>query len=158
MEKFLKGKLKNGKFQNVSAVRSKIMSCIPGRRNRSTEVALRFELVRAGVRGWKMHYALIGKPDFFFPRQCLAIFVDGCFWHGCSRCGHIPKTRSAFWSAKILRNKQRDARNSRALRSQGVRVVRLWEHDLANLSSRRRVMIRIVAMLQASKKELRPAV
>jgi hypothetical protein len=71
MEKILKAKLKNGKFQNVSPVRSKIMSCIPGRRNRSTEVAFRLALVRAGISGWKMHMGIQGCPDFFFPKNAI---------------------------------------------------------------------------------------
>jgi DNA mismatch endonuclease (patch repair protein) len=140
MEKILKAKLKNGKFQNVPAARSKIMSCIPGRRNRSTEVALRLELVRAGISGWKMHHKITGRPDFFFPEQSLAVFVDGCFWHGCSRCGHIPKTRTKFWAAKILRNRQRDARNSRILRKAGVHIFRVWEHQLKKQSDKQRVV------------------
>lgn len=147
MEKFLKAKLKNGRFHNVAPVRSKIMSCIPGRRNRSTEVVLRFELVRAGIRGWKMHFDIPGRPDFYFPQESLAIFVDGCFWHGCPRCGHIPKTRSTFWAAKIRRNRQRDASNLRILRSRGIRVLRFWEHTLANPSGRRRMIERVCAML-----------
>ncbi len=150
MEKFLKAKLKNGRFENVSADRSKIMSCIPGRRNRSTEIALRFEFVRAGIRGWKMHFGIAGRPDFFFPKQSLAVFVDGCFWHGCPRCGHIPKTRTPFWAAKIMRNQKSDGANLRLLRSQGIRVVRFWEHTLASPSGRRHAVEHVRALLKAS--------
>jgi DNA mismatch endonuclease, patch repair protein len=148
MERFLKEQLKDGKFHGVGAMRSRIMSCIPGRRNRSTEIALRFELVRAGVRGWKMHFDLPGRPDFFFPKASLAIFVDGCFWHGCPRCGHIPKTRTTFWAAKIGRNRQRDAANLRMLHSRGIRVLRIWEHSLGSPSARRRTLERIRTLLQ----------
>lgn len=147
MEKFLKAKLKNGRFDNVDAARSKIMSCIPGKKNRSTEIALRFELVRAGMCGWKMHYDIRGRPDFYFHDKSVAIFVDGCFWHGCPRCGHVPKTRTTFWAAKISRNRQRDARTSRYLRSHGIKVVRFWEHALATSIGRRRAIARIGAIL-----------
>lgn len=87
-------------------------------------------LVRAGLRGWSMHPDLLGKPDFYFPRPRLAIFVDGCFWHGCKKCGHVPRTRSEFWRAKLERNQQRDRRVVKRLRSQGVQVIRIWEHRL----------------------------
>lgn len=147
MEKILKAKLKNGKFQNVTPLRSKIMSCIPGRRNRSTEVAFRLALVRAGISGWKMHVDIQGCPDFFFPETPLAVFVDGCFWHGCPRCGHIPRTRSSFWQAKILRNRQRDAQNSRILRKEGVQILRIWEHQLKKRSAKQQVIQKLSNMI-----------
>jgi DNA mismatch endonuclease (patch repair protein) len=75
-------------------------------------------------------------PDFFFARRRVAVFVDGCFWHGCPRCGHIPKTNSAYWGAKIARNRTRDARISRALRAQGYSVLRIWECDLRSRPER----------------------
>lgn len=87
-------------------------------------------LVRSGIRGFILHPKLPGKPDFFFPEHNVAIFVDGCFWHGCDMCGHVPKTNSKFWAMKIQRNIQRDTRNTRLLKAQGIRVVRLWEHQL----------------------------
>jgi len=58
------------------------------------------------------------------------VFVDGCFWHGCRKCGHIPRTNSRFWGAKITGNRARDRRMDRRLRRLGLRVVRFWEHDL----------------------------
>jgi DNA mismatch endonuclease, patch repair protein len=87
-------------------------------------------LVRAGVSGWNTHVALPLKPDFHFRAAGLAIFVDGCFWHGRKRCGHIPKTHSEFWKAKLARNRTRDARTRRSLKAMDVKVVRLWEHQL----------------------------
>ena len=132
MERFLKHKLENGRFSGVSPTRSRIMGSIRSKSNRSTERRLRFALVRAGIRGWKLHVpSVLGCPDFFFPKQRIAVFVDGCFWHGCPKCGHIPRTRSEFWRAKIDRNRQRDRDIARRLRKQGVLVVRVWEHDLA---------------------------
>lgn len=142
MERFLKSKLENGRFADVSRVRSKIMAAIRGKSNKSTEVALRMAMVRARVKGWTLHPTITGKPDFFFPRERIALFVDGCFWHGCQRCGHIPATRRPFWKAKIDRNRIRDKRNVRILRACGVRSLRIWEHDLREsgcLSAIRRV-------------------
>lgn len=78
-----------------------------------------------------MHpHGLVGKPDFFFAAQRLAVFVDGCFWHGCPRCGHVPKTNSSFWALKIGRNVARDKAVVVALRKTGIKAVRVWEHEL----------------------------
>jgi DNA mismatch endonuclease (patch repair protein) len=131
MERVLKSTLKNGAFNNVSPERSRIMSAIRGKSNKTTERALRMALVRCGLRGWVLHPpAIEGKPDFYFPKAALAVFVDGCFWHGCPKCGHTPNTNRLFWATKIERNKERDRTNSRKLKNQGVSVIRLWEHEL----------------------------
>ena len=131
MEKRLREKLDDGAFAGVSPSRSRTMSAIRGRGNRTTERRLRSALVRAGLRGWKVRpVGIVGSPDFYFPDKHVAVFVDGCFWHGCPQCGHIPKTRSAFWAAKIERNRERDQQNTDRLLSSGIAVIRLWEHDL----------------------------
>jgi DNA mismatch endonuclease (patch repair protein) len=133
MERFLKSKLEGGHFTGVSSVRSRIMQSIQGKSNKSTERVLRLALVRAGISGWRLHTKDIkGCPDFFFAAEKIAVFVDGCFWHGCPKCGHVPRTRSEFWKAKIQRNTNRDRRNTAFLRSKGIRVIRLWEHNLSN--------------------------
>lgn len=131
MERKLRKTLEDGKFKNISAKRSKTMAAIRGKNNRTTELRLRMALVRAGISGWKANVSeLPGKPDFFFREHQIAIFVDGCFWHGCPKCGHYPKTRSKFWKTKILRNKERDKKNRRKLRKDGIKVVSIWEHSL----------------------------
>jgi len=107
------------------------MAAIRGKHTRSTELALRMALVRSKITGWRLHEAdLPGKPDVFFPRQKVAVFVDGCFWHGCPKCGHLPKTNRAFWRAKILRNKQRDRLAKSRLMRMRITTLRLWEHEL----------------------------
>jgi len=73
---------------------------------------------------------LIGNPDFLFPDLRIALFVDGCFWHGCERCGHIPRANQSFWKAKIKRNIERDVETTKRLEQHGYRVIRLWEHEL----------------------------
>jgi DNA mismatch endonuclease (patch repair protein) len=134
MERHLKSKLPNGEFVGVTLERSRIMSAIRGKSNKTTELRLRMALVRRGIAGWTLHPgSLQGNPDFFFPSSRVAVFVDGCFWHGCPRCGHTPKTRSQFWSAKLERNKQRDRRTGRLLGKMGVQVIRIWEHDLSTV-------------------------
>lgn len=130
MERLLKQTLPDGRFLNVSATRSRSMSAVKSKNNLSTERLLRMELVRSRIRGWITHANLPGKPDIYFPKQKVAIFLDGCFWHGCSRCGHVPKTNTLFWETKIKRNRQRDQKNARLLRGQGVLVIRAWEHSL----------------------------
>lgn len=131
MDKELRKLLKGGKFEGVTPERSRAMRAVRGKGNKSTESRLRLALVRAGVRGWTMHPRTVkGKPDFYFPAHRLAVFVDGCFWHGCGDCGHIPKTNTGFWRAKIAKNRDRDSRTTACLREQGIVVLRFWEHEL----------------------------
>ena len=130
MEKRLKKYLKAGEFNNVRELVSKIMSTIRGKNNRSTELTLRMELVRSGIKGWTLNVReLPGTPDFYFPKKRISIFVDGCYWHGCPKCGHIPKTRSDFWRAKINRNKQRDRIKRTRLKKMGIKPLGIWEHE-----------------------------
>lgn len=133
MEKILLKYLPKGNFGHVSSQRSQVMAGIKGRGNRTTEARLRLALVRSGISGWRIRpRGIIGSPDFYFPHSKTAVFVDGCFWHGCPRCGHIPKKNHRFWNAKLRLNRQRDRKVTRMLRFSGFSVVRLWEHDLAN--------------------------
>jgi len=107
------------------------MAAVRARGNRTTELRMQMGLVRAGISGWKSHRPeLPGKPDFYFETARLAVFVDGCFWHGCKTCGHIPKTHQAFWAAKIARNRQRHRKVARLLRKEHIGVIRFWEHQL----------------------------
>lgn len=147
MERFLRDQLRGG-FRRVKPTRSRTMSAIKSSKNKTTENVLRMMIVRSGLKSWRMNDASIqGKPDFFFLDLQLAIFVDGCFWHCCARCGHFPKTRSDFWKAKLIGNKIRDRRTNANLRAQGVKVIRIWEHDLADECSRRKTVRRILAAL-----------
>ena len=135
MERTLKRKLRKGVFSNVSPERSRIMSSIKGKHNKSTELKFRMALVKSGIKGWVLHPSdVFGKPDIFFTKKKLAIFVDGCFWHGCKTCGHIPKTRSAFWRAKFERNQARALLVKGNLRKQSIKVMRVWEHVLTKPS------------------------
>ena len=82
--------------------------------------------------------SLPGTPDFVLPDHGVAIFVHGCFWHGCPRCFRGTKRNAAWWREKVRRNRLRDQRKARELRALGFRVVQLWEHD-----SRNRVSLRV---------------
>ena len=131
MEKALRKHLPGGTFKGVSPQRSRTMSAIRGRGNKTTEARFRMALVRAGITGWKVRpRGLLSNPDFYFPDRNVVVFLDGCFWHGCPKCGHIPNTRRRFWKAKIERNRLRDRQTTLKLRVQGFRVLRNWEHEL----------------------------
>ena len=131
--------------------RKEIMSSIRGKGNKTTELKLLALLKENRVAGWRRHFAILGKPDFAFPKQKLAVFVDGCFWHGCPRCYQQPKRNTKFWKNKILVNKARDKRVSRALRSGGWSVCRIWECDLRNFPAS------AIAKVQRMLKRRKPA-
>ena len=115
----------------TKAKRSEVMSRIRGHGNKETELALMQLFRRHGITGWRRKQKVFGKPDFAFRRELLAVFVDGCFWHGCPKHCKIPAGNRAFWKKKFATNKARDLRVNRELRGLGWRVVRVWEHDLA---------------------------
>lgn len=122
------------------AERSALMAKVRGRGNLTTEQALAKLLRVRGWSGWRRQQVVRGRtaggerfqvrPDFVFPVRRLAVFVDGCFWHGCPRHGTRPQGNAAFWQAKFRRNQARDRRDMRRLRRAGWQVVRLWEHEL----------------------------
>ena len=88
-------------------VRSRIMAAVHSRGNTTTELPLARLLWAAGFRGYRKHWPVAGKPDFAWPGRRVAVFVDGCFWHGC-RCKYLPRTNTEFWRDKIETNKRRD--------------------------------------------------
>jgi DNA mismatch endonuclease (patch repair protein) len=114
--------------------RSKVMARVRSQRNLSTEWRLRAILVRTGIRGWKLNPADVpGRPDFVFREERVALFVDGCYWHGCPTCYRRPSSNTAYWDSKIQRNRVRDAKISTQLRRDGWRVLRVWEHQLSDM-------------------------
>lgn len=82
------------------------------------------------ITGWRRHQRIFGNPDFIFPKLRLAVFVDGCFWHGCPKHGTQPADNRAFWKKKLVRNQARDRLVNRTLRSANWRVLRIWQHEL----------------------------
>ena len=111
--------------------RSEVMSKVRSRGNKATELALIKLLRRHRITGWRRNQKVFGKPDFLFRRNRLALFVDGCFWHGCPKHCKIPAGNRGFWEKKFAANKARDRRVNGVLRKLGWRVMRIWEHDLA---------------------------
>jgi DNA mismatch endonuclease (patch repair protein) len=122
------------------AERSALMAKVRGRGNLTTEEALAKVFRAEGWSGWRRQRTIGGRaaagarfqvrPDFVFAARRLAVFVDGCFWHGCPRHGTRPRGNAAFWRAKFRRNRARDRRDTRRLRRGGWKVLRLWEHEL----------------------------
>lgn len=108
---------------NMSQIRS---------RDTRPELRLRRLLWACGLRGYRLHRALPGKPDLVYSRARLAIFIDGCFWHGCPECGdgRAPSSNTGYWNAKRKANQERDARRTRELEAMGWTVVRFWEHQI----------------------------
>ncbi len=125
------------------AQRSALMAKVRSSGNASTELRLVAVFRALGITGWRRKLPLPGKPDFVFPARKLAVFVDGCFWHGCPLHATQPKQNAKFWRDKIARNRARDLLVTRTLRARGWRVLRLWEHELT-----RRYEARLLARLR----------
>lgn len=113
---------------HTPARRSYNMSQIRGSDTRP-ELALRTAIWHLGLR-YRLRVKLPGKPDFTFPNGKVAVFVDGCFWHGCPSHLTWPRNNAEFWREKITNNIRRDAEIDRQLTIAGWRVVRIWEHDV----------------------------
>lgn len=99
-------------------------------RNTAPEIVVRRALHAHGLRFRLHRRELPGRPDIVLPGRQLAIFVHGCFWHGCSMCDRgtrRPKTNVEFWSTKLAENRRRDGRNVSALEDLGWQVVVIWE-------------------------------
>ncbi len=105
------------------------MSKIHGK-NTKPELFLRRFLWSKGVRGYRIHKKLPGKPDLYFGPEKVAVFIDGCFWHKCPECYRAPKTNKRFWTAKIKRNIARDIQVDVSLREMGIKSIRFWEHEV----------------------------
>lgn len=132
------------------ATRSRVMSRNKSSGTKSTERTFWALLVRAGISGWELGHRseLPGRPDVIFRNRRLAVFVDGCFWHGCRCCRTIPTTNRRFWTEKIGANKRRDRKAVRSLRSLGWWNIGIWEHDLRG--NRASAITRVKAMIEGS--------
>ena len=113
--------------ERVSANMSRIRA-----KNTKPELVLRRMLRKAGRSGYRLHYAKVpGRPDVAFVKHRLAVFVHGCFWHGCPYCRpRTPKSNSAFWLNKVATNQARDKRKNGALRKLGWTVLTIRECQL----------------------------
>ena len=105
------------------------------RKDTAPERAIRSELHRRGFR-FRVDHPVRGegvpraiRPDVVFPRQRLAVFIDGCWWHGCPEHSTVAVTNSEYWRAKIAENRARDERHTGQLTAAGWTVLRAWTHE-----------------------------
>lgn len=121
--------MNSGKRQSMAINKS-----MQGNRAKDTgpEKRLAKVLWANGFHGYRKNFkSVLGRPDFFFRRFNLALFVNGCFWHRCPKCDlPLPKSNSQFWMEKFERNVKRDARIRRQLRKDGFCVVTVWECEI----------------------------
>ena len=114
---------------------SAVSAVMKGNRSRDTrpEVLLRSALHRRGLRFRKDYVVRTGsgrfRADVVFTRGRVAVFVDGCFWHGCPDHGRTPRSNVDYWQAKLSRNAARDRTTGAVLNEAGWTVVRIWEHE-----------------------------
>jgi len=135
--------------------RSALMATIRSRGNKQTELVLARLFRTNGITGWRRHQLIrqrtvdegirrrTVKPDFVFFRKRIAIFVDGCFWHGCRWHFRLPTSNAEFWRQKIDNNRRRDRATNAWLRKEGWTVIRIWAHALRNYE-------RVVACLHSA--------
>ena len=137
--------------------RSQVMAAVRSRGNKDTELKLAAMLRTARIRGWRRHQPILGCPDFLFRRERLAVFVDGCFWHGCRHHCRVPQANREYWHRKIARNAARDRNTNRLLRQAGWRVLRIWGHSLRSPELViRRITSELNATLNQCKNPSRP--
>lgn len=101
-------------------------------RDTGPELALRQELRREGLRGYRTSLRVAGvRPDIVFTGRRVAVFVHGCFWHRCPVCAYpLPRANRQFWSSKFRRNRRRDEEKRRQLETEGWKVIEVWSHDI----------------------------
>lgn len=118
-------------------------------KNTSPELLLRKKLFYFGIRGYRLHWKLPGKPDITFVRKKICIFIHGCFWHRCPHCDlSPPKTNTEYWSEKFRRNRERDLKNVSLLKNEGWNVVIVWECKLKKQTAK--ALDKILAFLQST--------
>lgn len=111
--------------------RSEIMKSNKPRGNKSTELKLRKIFKENEIKGWRRNYKLAKSlPDFVFLKKKIAIFVDGCFWHGHDCRTLRPKTNKKYWDKKIQKNRERDKIIKKRIEDKGWKVIRIWECEL----------------------------
>ncbi len=111
--------------------RSEIMKANKPKGNKSTELKLIQLFKKLNMKGWRRNYQILGsKPDFIFPKKRIAIFADGCFWHGHNCRNLTPKQNSEYWQKKIENNRIRDKQINERLERKGWKVIRVWECEI----------------------------
>lgn len=115
-----------------SKKRSDIMSKVRSKNNKSTELKLIQIFKENNIKGWRRHYPVKGHPDFVFLDKKIAIFVDGCFWHGHDCRNTRPSDNAEYWNKKRERNMKHDKEVTALFEQRGWTVIRIWECELKN--------------------------
>lgn len=110
--------------------RSEIMKKVRSKNNKSTELKLIQIFKENNIHGWRRNYKVNGHPDFVFLKKKIAIFVDGCFWHGHDCRNTKPKQNQEYWDKKRDRNMQHDKEITEYFENRGWTVIRIWECEL----------------------------
>lgn len=110
--------------------RSDIMKRVRSKNNRSTEIRLIEVFKKYAITGWRRNYLVKGHPDFVFLATKVAVFVDGCFWHGHDCRNTRPSDNQEYWSKKRERNKKHDMEVTAMFESRSWKVLRIWECEL----------------------------
>jgi DNA mismatch endonuclease (patch repair protein) len=110
--------------------RSEIMKKVRSKNNKSTELKLIKIFKENDIHGWRRNYNVKGHPDFVFLDKRIAIFVDGCFWHGHECRNTKPKQNQEYWDKKRVRNMQHDIEITQYFENRGWTVIRIWECEL----------------------------
>lgn len=110
--------------------RSEIMRKVKSKNNKSTELRLIEIFKKNGIKGWQRNYSVKGHPDFVFLKKKIAVFVDGCFWHGHDCRNTKPSDNRDYWSNKRERNRKHDEEVSAMFEARGWTVLRIWECEL----------------------------
>lgn len=111
--------------------------------NKSTELKLIQIFKQLGVKGWRRNYRIAGSvPDFVFLKKRIAVFADGCFWHGHNCRNLTPKQNSKYWQAKFENNRIRDKQINERLERKGWKVIRIWECEIKKKSEEKLKMLK----------------
>ena len=121
------------------------MKAVKSKNTKTTEMRMIQIFKEVGIKGWCRTYPLVGKPDFAFPKMRVAVFVDGCFWHGHNCRNVTPSANAEFWNAKRLYNKEHDLSVTETLEKKKWTVIRIWECELKKKN--REILLEKISML-----------
>lgn len=128
------------------AKRSEIMKKVRSKNNKSTELKLMQIFKDNNIHGWRRNYKVKGHPDFVFLNKKIAIFVDGCFWHGHDCRNTKPKNNQDYWDKKREKNIKHDREITEYFEKRGWTVIRIWECELKKGSNENKIKLLITAV------------
>ena len=129
------------------STRSSIMQKVHGKGNKSTELKMIETFREYGITGWRRDYPVKGQPDFVFIQRRIAVFVDGCFWHGHDCRNTRPTQNEEYWSRKRERNILHDSEVTLLFQNRGWTVIRIWECELKK-KNREMLLLKLQPIIQ----------